>query len=382
MKATTLTLVTDLGRMDLLGEPSGAPSYAELKAIATTFDIDGRTVHVASIIDDLISMKLAAGRPQRPRPRRRARNHQASASRRAPDRRNLKGLSLGFGEKDYSASNGRVCRLLKLSICFLIAAVSSTVLAEDVNIARIAKATASESYGDMAPEKGIERNRAHPLVGDSRTQHRRLVRTVVGEAPDRGEVVVRQYDRFTFTWDLQLWQNGAWKTVGHYGQMGTKLPKIVLMRIQPAVETTKIRIANITNGPSFTEVEVYANPNQHPRTLAAASDLRGNFVGILTDSLGAEPVANATITISGKSPAGAWSQRASTDAHGIFFAHPSRHDRSDRNVRRRGQATTERRHRFSAERVGEDADEVAPQVRCGRERAGGVGWGLRTLRPP
>ena len=42
------------------GRANGALFDAELKAIATTFDIDGRTVHVASI-DDLISMKLAAG---------------------------------------------------------------------------------------------------------------------------------------------------------------------------------------------------------------------------------------------------------------------------------------------------------------------------------
>ena len=158
-----------------------------------------------------------------------------------------------------------MCRLLKLGICFLIAAVSSTVLAEDVNIALNRQGDGQRILWRYGPRKGDRRNRAHPLVGIP--GHNTGVWYGLSWAKPQtvGEVVVRQSDRFTFTWDLQLWQNGAWKTVGHYGQMGTKLPKIVLMRIQPAVETTKIRIANITNGPSFTEVEAYANPNQHPR---------------------------------------------------------------------------------------------------------------------
>lgn len=63
MNATTLTLVTDLGRIDFLAEPDGAPPYEELKARAVTFDLEGRTIYVACI-EDLIAMKRAAGRPK------------------------------------------------------------------------------------------------------------------------------------------------------------------------------------------------------------------------------------------------------------------------------------------------------------------------------
>lgn len=63
MNSTNLTLDTDLGRIDFLAEPDGAPPYEILKERAMRFDLDGREVLVASI-DDLISMKKAAGRPK------------------------------------------------------------------------------------------------------------------------------------------------------------------------------------------------------------------------------------------------------------------------------------------------------------------------------
>jgi hypothetical protein len=63
MNSTNLTLETDLGRIDFLAEPDGAPPYETLKARAVRFDLEGREVLVASI-DDLISMKKAAGRPK------------------------------------------------------------------------------------------------------------------------------------------------------------------------------------------------------------------------------------------------------------------------------------------------------------------------------
>lgn len=63
MNSTNLTLETDLGRIDFLAEPDGAPPYETLKERAVRFDLEGREVLVASI-DDLISMKKAAGRPK------------------------------------------------------------------------------------------------------------------------------------------------------------------------------------------------------------------------------------------------------------------------------------------------------------------------------
>ncbi|MEK6619647.1 MAG: hypothetical protein AABZ26_01590 [Chloroflexota bacterium] len=52
---------TRLGPLDCLGTPAGTRGHAELDRAATEFDIDGLTVRVVSL-DDLIRMKLAAGR--------------------------------------------------------------------------------------------------------------------------------------------------------------------------------------------------------------------------------------------------------------------------------------------------------------------------------
>jgi hypothetical protein len=58
-----LCLVTDDGNLDLLVEPSGAADYGTMRRRADEIELDGVTVAVASV-DDLISMKDAAGRPQ------------------------------------------------------------------------------------------------------------------------------------------------------------------------------------------------------------------------------------------------------------------------------------------------------------------------------
>lgn len=56
-----LTLVTELGELDVLTSPSGAPPYRELKRRSKRVDIGSATVHVAAL-EDLIAMKEAAGR--------------------------------------------------------------------------------------------------------------------------------------------------------------------------------------------------------------------------------------------------------------------------------------------------------------------------------
>ncbi|HEY4826080.1 MAG TPA: nucleotidyl transferase AbiEii/AbiGii toxin family protein [Solirubrobacteraceae bacterium] len=58
-----LTLVTELGELDILARPPGAPSYQELRRNADRYDLGGFNVSVASV-DDLIAMKQAAGRPK------------------------------------------------------------------------------------------------------------------------------------------------------------------------------------------------------------------------------------------------------------------------------------------------------------------------------
>jgi hypothetical protein len=58
-----LTLDTPDGRLDLLAQPDGSPTYAELRQRAWKADLDSVEVMVASL-DDLIAMKKAAGRPK------------------------------------------------------------------------------------------------------------------------------------------------------------------------------------------------------------------------------------------------------------------------------------------------------------------------------
>jgi hypothetical protein len=57
------TLTTDLGDLDLLGTPVGTAGFDDLKAGATSVDLEGFQVSVTSLAD-LIRMKRAAGRPR------------------------------------------------------------------------------------------------------------------------------------------------------------------------------------------------------------------------------------------------------------------------------------------------------------------------------
>jgi len=58
-----LTLITREGDLDLLVDPPGSPGYAALRRRADVIELAGASVRIASV-EDLISMKRAAGRPQ------------------------------------------------------------------------------------------------------------------------------------------------------------------------------------------------------------------------------------------------------------------------------------------------------------------------------
>ena len=60
---SNMTLMTDIGDLDLLGEAPGADSFEALWERSVTVELDGFSIRVASI-DDLIAMKTAAGRPK------------------------------------------------------------------------------------------------------------------------------------------------------------------------------------------------------------------------------------------------------------------------------------------------------------------------------
>jgi hypothetical protein len=62
-RAQMLTLTTREGNLDLLVDPPGSPGYAALRRRADLMAFDGASIRVASL-EDLLSMKRAAGRPQ------------------------------------------------------------------------------------------------------------------------------------------------------------------------------------------------------------------------------------------------------------------------------------------------------------------------------
>jgi predicted nucleotidyltransferase len=62
-RTTILALETDLGGLDLLVDPPGAPRYEDMRARADVLEVDDVTVRIVAL-QDLLSMKRAAGRPQ------------------------------------------------------------------------------------------------------------------------------------------------------------------------------------------------------------------------------------------------------------------------------------------------------------------------------
>src|SRR2546423_199280 len=60
---SNFTFVTAAGALDVIGDPAGTRGYDELIANAERVDVGGLEVLVADL-DDLIRMKLAAGRPK------------------------------------------------------------------------------------------------------------------------------------------------------------------------------------------------------------------------------------------------------------------------------------------------------------------------------
>ena len=61
--SSVLTLATDLGSLDLLGEVAGVKSFSALTSNAHEIELFGHRVRVASL-EDLIRMKQAANRPK------------------------------------------------------------------------------------------------------------------------------------------------------------------------------------------------------------------------------------------------------------------------------------------------------------------------------
>lgn len=62
-RGSNYTFETDLGRLDILAEPSGAAPFAQVLADSAGFQLGDHVVRAASL-DHLIRMKRAAGRPK------------------------------------------------------------------------------------------------------------------------------------------------------------------------------------------------------------------------------------------------------------------------------------------------------------------------------
>ncbi len=131
------------------------------------------------------------------------------------------------------------------------------------------------------------------------------------------EVVLQQYDTYVKELDLQSWDASAnaWRTIEHFGDPNSKLALVVVADFD-AVTTSKLRVGNITNGPSFTEVEVYERPM--PPTTVLGSDVDGHILGMVCDHWGRAPIAGAKVDLAASCASGAWSESAVADEHGLF----------------------------------------------------------------
>ena len=188
------------------------------------------------------------------------------------------------------------------------------------NLALQAKASASESSGDLTPEKAVD-GKAGTRWSGIPGHNAGVWYELRWEKPVRvAEVIVQQFDRFVMELDIQVLDPAGkeWRTLEHRGRAGTRLPKVVVFRLEPA-ETVGLRIGNITNGPSFTEVEVYSSHFAIPLSVKLASDIQGNFVGVVTDPWGSGPCAGARVELEGKAALGDWKLAATANENGLFF---------------------------------------------------------------
>jgi hypothetical protein len=172
-------------------------------------------------------------------------------------------------------------------LIFLLGATPAQGLAGSPNLAREAQASASESYQSLTPEKANDGNPATRWSGIP-GRNSGVWFELGWKNPVRiAEVIIYQADAYVMELDIQAWDaaKNDWRAVRHLGKLGTKLPRVIIVSF-PVEETERLRIADITNGPTFSEVEVYAEPQPRRLSVQAASDLNGKILGIVTDQWG------------------------------------------------------------------------------------------------
>jgi hypothetical protein len=222
-----------------------------------------------------------------------------------------------------SLNRGRFCSALfgvSIAAVLLCLPLAWAAEASPQNLALEAQASAFEEYQGMGAGLAIDGKMetrwsgipGHNLGGWFELDWANPVQV--------GEVVVFQYDRYVKEMDLQVWDttNEVWVTLQHLGHPDQRLPKIVVCRF-PSRKTTRVRLANITNGPSFTEVQVFAEAYSQPPAVNLASDADGHFIGIVSDAWGSEPLAGSEVILAGQAKSGPWQASARSDEHGLFF---------------------------------------------------------------
>jgi beta-galactosidase len=208
-----------------------------------------------------------------------------------------------------------------LQIAFAFSVPTLAAAEPPRNLAIDAQATASEALGDLSPNKAIDGKAETRWSGIPGHNEGVWFELQWKQPVTVGQVVVDQFDTFAMEWDLQVREDdsSAWHTIRHFGTPGQRLPKAVTHSFAP-IKIVGLRIANITNGPSFNEVQVFERPFANGIATVVASDLRGHFLGIVCDPLGGGPIEAARVTLSGKTKAGPWQSAATSDAKGIFLA--------------------------------------------------------------
>lgn len=189
-------------------------------------------------------------------------------------------------------------------------------------LARNAVASASESLSGYSPDKAIDGDPAthwSTIPGHGEGNWLQLDWT---DAVGIAEVVITFSERYTTSLEVQTWDadKGTWVTQKQMGQPNLVLPKTVVCRFE-LVSTKKLRIGNITGGCAISELQVSESAfAAYSPEVRMASDLNGNFIGVVTDPWGYSPVVDGEVELTGTSRTGPWTCKAHTDKNGLFGA--------------------------------------------------------------
>jgi beta-galactosidase len=218
----------------------------------------------------------------------------------------------------------RFCVLAVPATCLTIPMANAQ---KPENLARKAAAvTASTCRPEYPPPGAIDGDMGTSFsvaLGASKNQWLKMEWT----KPQRiGGLAFFQPDRYTQSLDVEVLEAGKWVKVAHAGPPGKPLGVNFFVTFEPR-ETTALRLSSIDSttvgGAAYYEIEAYSDPKvvldmQNKIDIAVAGDTTGRLVGTVSQESGAKGVVGAKVSVSGTSPAGAWTRQAETKDHGLF----------------------------------------------------------------